>query len=52
MWLWVSDDARKLPIVIVSTLKFGNIKLVLHKIEPAISLSSRTAAKKPTTNFH
>jgi hypothetical protein len=45
MWFWVSDDERKLPLIVVSTLKFGSIKLVLHKIE-----STTTPVAKPTTN--
>jgi hypothetical protein len=52
MWFWVSDDNRKLPLVVVSTLKFGNLKLVLHKIESTIAATGKTAIPKPTTNFH
>ncbi len=33
MWLWVSDDERRLPLVLASTMKIGSAKLVLSKIE-------------------
>jgi len=35
LWLWVSDDQRKLPLLVTSELKFGSITLVLYKIESA-----------------
>ena len=35
MWFWVSDDARKLPLLLVTEIKFGSIKLVLTGIKPA-----------------
>ena len=41
MWFWVSDDARKLPLMMVAKMKFGSIRLVLAGIEP-------TTLPKPT----
>ncbi len=32
MWFWISDDARKLPLLISSDLKIGSAKLVLNGI--------------------
>jgi len=32
MWIWVSDDARRLPLLLNSELKFGNARLVLFSI--------------------
>ncbi|HTS16302.1 MAG TPA: DUF3108 domain-containing protein [Verrucomicrobiae bacterium] len=32
MWFWVSDDARHLPLVVTSDLKFGSAKLVLYSV--------------------
>ena len=29
MWFWISDDARRLPLMLVTEIKFGTIKLVL-----------------------
>ena len=45
MWFWFSDDARKLPLLMVSEIKFGSIKLVLTGIKPAkASLAEQTSA--------
>ena len=35
MWFWISDDARKLPLMMVSEMKFGSIKFVLAAITTA-----------------
>jgi hypothetical protein len=32
MWFWMSDDARRLPLLVSSELKLGNAKLVLFSI--------------------
>jgi hypothetical protein len=32
MWFWISDDARHLPLVVNSDLKFGSAKLVLFSV--------------------
>jgi uncharacterized protein DUF3108 len=32
MWFWISDDARQLPLLVNSELKFGNAKLVLFSV--------------------
>ena len=33
MWFWVSDDARRLPLLVSSDMKIGSAKLVLFRIE-------------------
>ena len=33
MWFWVSDDARKLPLLLVSEIKLGSLRLVLTGIK-------------------
>jgi hypothetical protein len=35
MWFWVSDDARKLPLIVASDMKIGSAKLVLCRIDSA-----------------
>ncbi len=35
MWFWISDDNRRLPLLVVSDMKIGSAKLVLFKIESA-----------------
>jgi uncharacterized protein DUF3108 len=32
MWFWISDDMRRLPLLVNSELKFGTTKLVLYSI--------------------
>ena len=45
MWFWISDDARKLPLMLVTEMKYGTIKLVLTGIEPA-TLTKRIFAQR------
>ena len=33
MWFWVSDDLRRLPLLVASDLRIGTAKLVLNSIE-------------------
>jgi hypothetical protein len=33
MWFWISDDARRLPLLVYSDMKIGSAKLVLYRIE-------------------
>lgn len=35
LWFWVSDDDRRLPLLVATEMKIGNAKLVLFKIESA-----------------
>ncbi len=35
MWFWVSDDVRKLPLLVSTDMKIGAARLVLYKIESA-----------------
>jgi hypothetical protein len=44
MWFWLSDDARRLPLLVNSELRLGNAKLVLYSIA-AGKVSSGTASK-------
>jgi hypothetical protein len=42
MWLWVSDDERRLPLLLNSELKIGNAKLVLFSVSDGKSSSGKT----------
>jgi hypothetical protein len=33
MWFWMSDDRRRLPLLLLSDMKIGSAKFVLNKIE-------------------
>jgi hypothetical protein len=44
MWFWISDDARHLPLLVNSDLKFGSAKLVLFKVVTG-KAPSATASK-------
>ena len=35
MWFWISDDARRLPLLVTTEMKLGSAKLVLFQIESA-----------------
>lgn len=50
MWFWVSDDARRLPLIVTSDLKLGSAKLVLFKIE-STKPGLNDAPRSPTQNF-
>jgi len=41
MWFWISDDARHLPLLVNSDLKFGSAKLVLFSV---VNGKARSAA--------
>jgi hypothetical protein len=43
MWFWVSDDARRLPLLVTSEIKFGNAKLVLYSISTGTAPSATIA---------
>ncbi len=42
MWFWVSDDVRRLPLLVNSELKLGTAKLVLFSITPGKPSSGTT----------
>jgi hypothetical protein len=42
MWFWITDDERRLPLLVNSVLKFGNAKLVLFNISDGKSSSGKT----------
>jgi len=46
MWFWISDDPRRLPLLVNSELKLGTAKLVLFNITPGKSSPGTT--NKPT----
>ena len=33
MWFWISDDERRLPLLVTTEMKLGSAKLVLYQIE-------------------
>ena len=58
MWFWVSDDDRRLPLLVNSELRFGNAKLVLFSVGatqppsatsngPASAAAAASALPKP-----
>jgi hypothetical protein len=49
MWFWVSDDARRLPLIVMSNMKMGNAKLVLAKVESSGLAANEGAAGRPAT---
>ncbi len=46
MWLWVSDDKRRLPLLVNSNMRVGSARLVLSKIE-AIAPAVASRPEKP-----
>ena len=46
MWFWVSDDPRRLPLLVASDLRIGCAKLVLDKVESAKPTTNQTARAK------
>ncbi len=50
MWFWISDDARRLPLLLNSTMSIGNAQMVLYKMElPGVPQYSALPAN-PATN--
>jgi hypothetical protein len=41
MWFWVSNDIRRLPLIVASNMKIGSAKLVLFKIETSNPVSAK-----------
>jgi Protein of unknown function (DUF3108) len=53
MWFWISDDARHLPLLVNSDLKFGSAKLVLFSVvigggAPAAASMNGSASRFPS----
>ena len=44
MWFWVSDDNRKLPLLLVSEIKLGSLKLVLTGVQSSAIPGKQTLA--------
>jgi hypothetical protein len=44
MWFWISDDARHLPLLVNSEIKFGSARLVLYSVTSG--KAPRAAARK------
>lgn len=49
MWFWVSDDERRLPLLVASNLKLGTAKLVLDKIESPEPAANKAVSSTPGT---
>lgn len=48
MWIWVSDDKQKLPLVLITKMKIGSARFQLTEIQtanPALSQRLRLASK-------
>jgi hypothetical protein len=48
MWFWVSDDRRKLPLLVSTDMKIGSAKLVLFKVDTANPADERP---RPTLSY-
>lgn len=51
MWFWISDDARHLPLLVNSDLKFGSAKLVLFSATTGKAPSATASKNSNTSNF-
>jgi hypothetical protein len=54
MWFWISDDNRKLPLLVSSDMKIGSAKLVLFKAEsdaPEMKQATNIRPSKAVSNF-
>lgn len=49
MWFWVSDDARKLPLLVASEMKIGNAKFILSEVTSANPTLDRMLRKPALT---
>lgn len=52
MWFWISDDARRLPLMVCSQMQIGSAQLVLYRMEHAAEArrpahASLTLAARP-----
>ncbi len=48
MWVWVSDDAQKLPLVLISNMTLGSVRLQLTEVQtanPALAQRLRLVSK-------
>ena len=34
MWVWISDNAQKIPLIMISTMKIGSVRFQLTEIHP------------------
>jgi hypothetical protein len=51
MWFWISDDARHLPLLVTSDLKFGSARLVLYSVTTGKAPSAATDKNGDASNF-
>ncbi len=51
MWFWISDDARHLPLLVNSDLKFGSAKLVLFSVVTGKAPSATASKNGVASNF-
>jgi hypothetical protein len=49
MWVWVSNDERRLPLLAISTMKLGSARLELTEVHPPLLRAGARPA--PKTNF-
>lgn len=50
MWFWVSDDNRRLPLVLHSTMSIGSAKLVLYQVDQPARPQYTARPVPPTAN--
>ncbi|MCS7049034.1 MAG: DUF3108 domain-containing protein [Verrucomicrobiae bacterium] len=43
MWFWISDDARRVPLMVCSQMQIGSAQLVLYRLEPPADREERAA---------
>ena len=51
MWFWISDDARHLPLLVNSDLRFGSAKLVLFSVITGRVPSATASKNGSASNF-
>ena len=51
MWFWMSDDARRLPLLVNSELKLGDAKLVLYSIATGKGSTATDGKFTASSNF-
>jgi hypothetical protein len=49
MWFWISDDNRRLPLLVASDLRIGSAKLVLFRIEGTNTTANLSPRVQATT---
>ncbi|MCS7049909.1 MAG: DUF3108 domain-containing protein, partial [Verrucomicrobiae bacterium] len=47
MWFWISDDPRRIPLMVCSQMQIGSAQLVLYRLEPPVDREERAALQVP-----